>query len=99
MSTDTDRSIFARRVASPELLQRVLEIEGELAKIKAHFKIGFWECQCCKELRPPDWFIYRVRRDQKTPWIEPACAMCARKMFSEGPFPPPNSQPNTLDFW
>lgn len=80
----------SQAVATSDLVRRVLALEAELSEIKRSLKVGWWECQCCKVLREPDWFTYRVRGHQKEPWIEPACALCAREMFSEGPFPPPN---------
>ena len=70
----------------------LLKCRQELRAATEHLKHGWWQCQCCKVLREPNWFTYRVRGHQKEPWIEPACAMCAREMFSEGPFPPPNDQ-------
>lgn len=73
-----------------EILRRIRAIEAELTTIKTTMKIGWWECRCCQVMRAPEWFTYRVRGHQKDPWIEPACAMCARDMFSEGPFPPPS---------
>ena len=80
----------ANAVASSDLVRRVMALESEIAEIRKSLELGWWSCRCCKVHRPPNWFTYRVRGHQKEPWIEPACAMCARVMFSEGPFPPPN---------
>lgn len=71
-----------------DLRSRAVEMEKALSELQMQHAPP-WKCQVCQVLVPANWFTYRARAKKSDKWTEPACALCARQMFSEGPFPPP----------
>ena len=83
MSTPTEFDVST--LAQIKRVRQELDTLEEMIRKKEE---AGWECRCCKTLRPPDWFTYRVKRTEQDEWIEPACAICAREMIAQGPFKP-----------
>lgn len=82
------RNTDEMRVKYIKLRRRAVKMDREIERLTLR---NGWKCKVCQKIRPSDWFAYRVRSEITDPWIEPACGLCSREMFSIGPFSPPTS--------